>query len=80
MDCPRFNPVPQQAFIPEATGYAELHPKNAPGFRCFLRDDSGQDLIEYALVAALVGVGAIAALKGLSTHTSAIHSVRSAAP
>ena len=33
----------------------------------FLADESGQDLIEYALVAALVGLGAVAAMKGLST-------------
>lgn len=32
-----------------------------------LRDDSGQDLIEYALVAALIGLGATAAMTGLST-------------
>jgi pilus assembly protein Flp/PilA len=32
----------------------------------FLNDESGQDLIEYALVAALVGLGAVAAMKGLS--------------
>jgi pilus assembly protein Flp/PilA len=31
-----------------------------------VKDDSGQDLIEYALVAALVGLGAVAAMKGLS--------------
>ena len=31
-----------------------------------LNDESGQDLIEYALVAALVGLGAVAAMKGLS--------------
>ena len=31
-----------------------------------LVEDSGQDLIEYALVAALVGLGAVAAMKGLS--------------
>jgi pilus assembly protein Flp/PilA len=30
-------------------------------------DESGQDLIEYALVAALVGLGCTAAMKGLST-------------
>ena len=30
-----------------------------------ITDDSGQDLIEYALVAALVGLGAVAAMKGL---------------
>lgn len=29
------------------------------------RDESGQDLIEYALVAGLIGLGAIAALSGL---------------
>jgi pilus assembly protein Flp/PilA len=31
-----------------------------------MTEDSGQDLIEYALVAALVGLGAVAAMKGLS--------------
>jgi pilus assembly protein Flp/PilA len=29
-------------------------------------EESGQDLIEYALVAALVGLGAVLAMKGLS--------------
>jgi pilus assembly protein Flp/PilA len=32
-----------------------------------LADDSGQDLIEYALLAALIALGAIAAMKGLTT-------------
>lgn len=32
----------------------------------FLKDESGQDLIEYALVAALVGLGSVAAMSGLS--------------
>jgi pilus assembly protein Flp/PilA len=36
--------------------------------RQLLSDETGQDLIEYALVAALVGLGAIVALKNLSTH------------
>lgn len=31
-----------------------------------VKEDSGQDLIEYALVAALVGLGAVAAMNGLS--------------
>lgn len=31
-----------------------------------ITEDSGQDLIEYALVAALVGLGAVVAMKGLS--------------
>jgi len=34
--------------------------------KTLVADDSGQDLIEYALVAALVGLGAIASMKGLA--------------
>ena len=30
------------------------------------RDESGQDLIEYALVAALIALGAVAGMKGLA--------------
>jgi len=32
----------------------------------FMHDESGQDLIEYALVAGLIGLGAVAAMSGLS--------------
>jgi pilus assembly protein Flp/PilA len=32
-----------------------------------LKDESGQDLIEYALVAALIGLSAVASMKVLST-------------
>jgi len=35
-----------------------------------LRDESGQDLIEYALVAALIGLGSVLAMKGLATGIS----------
>jgi pilus assembly protein Flp/PilA len=35
-----------------------------------LRDQSGQDLIEYALVAALIALGAITAMKHLATGIS----------
>lgn len=35
-------------------------------FKSLVVEESGQDLIEYALVAALVGLGAVAAMKGLS--------------
>jgi pilus assembly protein Flp/PilA len=31
-----------------------------------ITEDSGQDLIEYALVAALVGLGSVAAIGGLA--------------
>ncbi len=36
----------------------------------FRRDESGQDLIEYALVAALIALGAIAAMNNLATGIS----------
>jgi pilus assembly protein Flp/PilA len=32
-----------------------------------ISDESGQDLIEYAIVAGLIGLGAIVSLTGLST-------------
>jgi pilus assembly protein Flp/PilA len=35
-----------------------------------IAEDSGQDLIEYALVAALVGLGTVTAMKGLATSIS----------
>ena len=36
-------------------------------FHHLLADESGQDLIEYALVAALVGLGAVASMKTMAT-------------
>ncbi len=38
-----------------------------PARTSFFRDDCGQDLIEYALIAALIGLGAIAAVRNLGT-------------
>ena len=35
-----------------------------------LLEEDGQDLIEYALVAALIGLGAVASLRGLATRIS----------
>jgi pilus assembly protein Flp/PilA len=35
-------------------------------FGVFMKDESGQDLIEYALVAGLIGLGAVVAMTGLS--------------
>jgi pilus assembly protein Flp/PilA len=35
-------------------------------FIAFMHDESGQDLIEYALVAGLIGLGAVLAMSGLS--------------
>jgi pilus assembly protein Flp/PilA len=36
-------------------------------FGRFMKDESGQDLIEYALVAGLIGLGAVVAMSGLAT-------------
>jgi len=35
-----------------------------------LRDESGQDLIEYALVAAIIGLAAVAAMTTLASNIS----------
>lgn len=35
-----------------------------------LRDERGQDLIEYALVAALIGLGATASMQSVATSIS----------
>jgi pilus assembly protein Flp/PilA len=43
-----------------------------------VREESGQDLIEYALVAALIGLGAVSAMKTFATTlSSAFNSVGS---
>jgi len=36
----------------------------------FVKDESGQDLIEYALVAGLIGLGAVVAMTSLSGKIS----------
>jgi len=35
-------------------------------FSNLMNDESGQDLIEYALVAGLIGLGAVTAMSGLA--------------
>jgi pilus assembly protein Flp/PilA len=40
----------------------------------FVNDESGQDLIEYALVAAVVSLGAVATLRPLATEIGAVFS------
>jgi len=39
-------------------------------FDRLLKDESGQNLIEYALVAALIALGAIVAMQGVATSLS----------
>ncbi len=47
---------------------------NVRALRNLLRDESGQDLIEYALVAAIIGLAAVAAMSSLATSVSAAFS------
>ncbi|MGC9292746.1 MAG: Flp family type IVb pilin [Acidobacteriaceae bacterium] len=37
-----------------------------------MQDESGQDLIEYALIAALVALAAVAAIQGVTTEITAV--------
>jgi pilus assembly protein Flp/PilA len=41
---------------------------------CLLRDDSGQDLIEYALIIALIMLGAVASLNSLVVKIAGVFS------
>lgn len=43
-------------------------------FSILVQDDSGQDLIEYALIAALIALGAITAMNSLATGISSAFS------
>ena len=36
-------------------------------FTKLLKDESGQDLVEYALIAAVIGLGAAASMKSVAT-------------
>jgi pilus assembly protein Flp/PilA len=40
--------------------------------RQFVAQESGQDLIEYALVAGLLGLGAVTSIKSLATHIGTV--------
>ncbi len=42
-------------------------------YRTFLADDSGQDLIEYVLIAALISLLTISGMQGLGTSISSAY-------
>jgi pilus assembly protein Flp/PilA len=46
---------------------AEMNVATVSSFLC---EEAGQDLIEYALVAALISLGAVAAIQGFATSIS----------
>jgi pilus assembly protein Flp/PilA len=41
-------------------------------YNALMSDESGQDLIEYALIAGLIGVVAVATLQALATSITAV--------
>ena len=43
-------------------------------FRCFSKDDSGQDLLEYALLVALIALVAFGAVAAAGTQVNTIFS------
>jgi pilus assembly protein Flp/PilA len=43
-------------------------------FLKLVKDESGQDLIEYALVAALIALGAVVSMRTLATTISSVFS------
>jgi Flp pilus assembly pilin Flp len=52
----------------ETTGFGE---SVLPiGILRFAEDDCGQDMIEYALIAAGIGLASIAGVNGIATHIS----------
>lgn len=53
-----------------AINQCKLHRQAIPAF---LVDESGQDLIEYALVAALIALGCVSAVGGLGTSISNLY-------
>ena len=44
--------------------------KATNAWRTLLRDESGQSMIEYALITALIALGAIVAMQGVATSLS----------
>jgi pilus assembly protein Flp/PilA len=42
-------------------------------FEAIRKDESGQDLIEYALVASLIALAAVAAMTGVGTKIQSIY-------
>jgi pilus assembly protein Flp/PilA len=53
-----------------SAGVIKMEERQVKTFKNLLHDESGQDLIEYALVAALIALGAIVSMKALATGIS----------
>jgi pilus assembly protein Flp/PilA len=53
----------------DSTAVASFHAALAVSRR-LVRDESGQDMIEYALIAATIGLTSVAGIHGLATSVS----------
>ncbi len=51
------------------TGETEMR-NSGKAMKSFMQDESGQSLIEYALVAGIIGLGAVLAMTSLGTKIS----------
>jgi pilus assembly protein Flp/PilA len=66
--CSYFRPSSQQLNRPKRRNIMTNTMRNISSVFCsFLSDESGQDLIEYALVAAIIALGAVTAMTTLAT-------------
>jgi pilus assembly protein Flp/PilA len=52
--------------MPEPAADTALPPLTNPFLACFVQDESGQDVIEYALVAAMVALGSVSGTANLA--------------
>ena len=52
-----------------ALALQSLH-ANAPSLADLLRDDSGQDMIEYALISCLIGLGTVTGVHGIAAQVA----------
>jgi pilus assembly protein Flp/PilA len=62
------SPGTRKAGVPRKNERGEINMKQL--LKKLVTEDSGQDLIEYALVAALVGLGAVASITALKNSIS----------
>lgn len=75
----RLNKLPVTACVAGIIDLARCHKHvNTQSIRRLMHDESGQDLIEYAAVGALIGLAAIISIHGLSNKIgSAFNSIGS---
>lgn len=62
--------------LPERTAVSAKHRRGesvAPVFKSFVNDESGQDLIEYALLAGFISLVAVVAITNVGTGVNLVY-------